>query len=343
MPHAEHRCEGTPLSSPAPSGSGLMGTGAGEREEERVKKKTWMPIGWLSCVPVGWVLCAIVPVSIPIAIALASGKVVPLFNRMGIDSLCGWQLVAGGIAIILIVGHLLMVMFWRSLQEHKVEKSVSDHRLSSPDNDIVIGLRKFLSEKFGEDLRLETDYRFPNGFRGDVVAVRGRGRFPIMCFEVVSGSDASLFRLAVEQVRSVVKPFVNVTRCFVVQKMQDGTCRVFKVRGSGIGEPQLLGSFLSKPQEEQKLQRELLKEKDEIEDSVERKVAEVKKARLKYPILFLMFVVTPLIESVAILSHLKFVIPDAVGTLLVFWIGAFLGVFGVGLKGYEPKISDLMS
>lgn len=275
-------------------------------------------LGWL-----GWLLCIAIPVVLPI-VFINSQALCDKFG--GVCSSRVSQYVIGCVVLVLVLGHVLMVEFWKSLQERHIKKSAPERKTPLLGNDEVAAVRKFLSDMFGGDLRLETDYRFPNGFRGDIVAIRGRGRYPIMCFEVVSNGDQNHIQAAIQELRSVADPFAGVTTCFILNKLNSGSYQLLKVHGSTT---QVVGGFT----------REL---RDEIEDSVDRKVVEAKKSRLKFPILFLLLVVTPIIECVAILAHLEVAISGAVSTLLVFWIGAFLGVFGVGVKGYEPKVSDLM-
>lgn len=271
----------------------------------------------------GWLLCMAIPVVLPIVFANSQA----LCDKFGGDcSLRVSQYVIGCVVLVLVLGHVLMVEFWKSLQERHIKKSAPERKAPLLGNDEVAAVRKFLSDMFGGDLRLETDYRFPNGFRGDIVAIRGRGRYPIMCFEVVSNGDENRIHAAVQELRLIAEPFAGVTACFILNKLNNGSYQLLKVRGSTT---QVVGAFT----------REL---RDEIEDSIDRKVVEAKKSRLKFPILFLLLVVTPIIECVAILAHLEVAISGAVSTLLVFWIGAFLGVFGAGVKGYEPKVSDLM-
>lgn len=284
-----------------------------------MKKVSVEVLGWL-----GWLLCMAIPVALPI-VFINSQALCDKFG--GVCSSHVSQYVIGCVVFVLVLGHVLMVEFWKSLQERHIKKSAPERKAPLLGNDEVAAVRKFLSDMFGGDLRLETDYRFPNGFRGDIVAIRGRGRYPIICFEVVSNGDENRIQAAIQELRFVAKPFAGVTTCFILNKLNDGSYQFLKVRGSTT--QKVVGTF----------PREL---RDEIEDSVDRKVVEVKRSRLKFPILFLLLVVTPIIECVAILAHLEVAISGAVSTLLVFWIGAFMGVFGVGVKGYEPKVSDLM-
>lgn len=293
-----------------PRGGGGLGTGQRGRMEKVLMWKNFMTM-------VGWLACIAMPVAPPVVFFV-------IMNCYRVDL---WLIVVVGIIVLVIIGHALMVKFWTSLQEHKVKEVAPVRTVMALGESEIVALQKFLSKTFGGDLQLETDYRFPNGFRSDLVAVHGRGRYPIMCFEVVNSDDEQRIRNAVQELRYVLKPFVNLTRCFILKKLPGGAFQLLKVRGMST---QAVGSFAPELREE-------------IEDSAERSVGQAKKMRLIYPILFLLLVVTPIIESIAILAHVKFSIPGAVSTLLVFWIGAFLGVFGVGIKGYEPKVSDLMA
>lgn len=269
-----------------------------------------------------WVSGIVTPFVLPIAVISRDSfrPYVPFCLPM-------WMAICVCIVFSLVAGHVLMVLFWHSLQERK-RKQIDPPRLATAlsDND-VMGIRKFLSQTFGGELRLETDYRFPNSFRGDIVAVRGRGRYPIMCFEVIAGNvEEQEINEFIREMKRATEPFENLTQCFVLEKFENGEFKLWKIRGLG---KILVGSF----------EADL---RDEIEDRAERAIMTAKKQRLVYPILFLLYVVTPIMESVVTLVYIGFPIARAISAFLAIWIGAFLGVFGAGIKGYEPKVADLM-
>ena len=244
----------------------------------------------------------------------------------------GWQCIFIATCVVVIaamaIGLVILYLYSRSFkatQETCTNHNTNEYEKYRSNEDELEKVRRYIEDKFGGRGRnIVIDYRFSNGCYADMVVLSGNGQYPMMCFEVTHTEDTKTWDARLIDIMRAYKKQLDV---FVIQKTKDGFYQLHKSRG--IGNYHSIGTI-------SRLDYEAAEKRIEVLSKA------AKKWKMLYPIIFMAFSATPLVEAMIVLA----VADGGSGKISMwvpvsFWIVAMLAIMGIGIKGYVPSFDDL--